>query len=234
MSRGTELARLRRELEALAQSPESEEGGVWGAPINPNDMTKLRCFIKGPTDTPFQGGIFEVAIVVPSEYPFRPPSCKFATRLWHPNVSSQTGAICLDILKDNWSPALTLKTTLLSLQALLSAPEPKDPQDAQVAAQYLKDYRGWCATAKFWTETYAMPKPPVAVAESPSASAGGRAGGGATAAGGSSGGGGGGGPYEEGVAQLVAMGFGRDAAVRALRAKGGSLELAIEALFAGK
>lgn len=86
---------------------------------------------------------------------------KFITRLWHPNVSSQTvracaelvarcfawhghlhpeptqGAICLDIIKKGpdsaWSPALTIKTALLSLQALLSAPEPNDPQDAEVA-----------------------------------------------------------------------------------------------------
>ena len=46
----------------------------------------------------------------------------------HPNISSQTGAICLDILKDEWSPALTLKTALLSLQALLASPAPDDPQ----------------------------------------------------------------------------------------------------------
>lgn len=53
----------------------------------------------------------------------------------HPNISSQNGAICLDILKDQWSPALTLKTALLSVQALLSAPQPDDPQDAVVAQQ---------------------------------------------------------------------------------------------------
>lgn len=50
-------------------------------------------------------------------------------------MSSANGAICLDILKDQWSPALTLKTALLSLQALLSTPEPDDPQDAVVAQQ---------------------------------------------------------------------------------------------------
>ena len=53
---------------------------------------------------------------------------RFRSRVWHPNVSSANGAICLDILKDQWSPALTLKTALLSLQALLASPEPNDPQ----------------------------------------------------------------------------------------------------------
>eukprot|EP01051_Picozoa_sp_SAG22_P014477 SAG22_NODE_1762_length_3631_cov_5.724129_3_plen_130_part_00 len=69
----------------------------------------------------------------------------------------QNGAICLDILKDNWSPALTIRTALLSLQALLSAPEPDDPQDAQVAGQYLNNREEYVATAKFWTECYAGP-----------------------------------------------------------------------------
>jgi len=63
-----------------------------------------------------------------NQYPFVPPIMRFRSRVWHPNVSSANGAICLDILKDQWSPALTLKTALLSLQALLASPEPNDPQ----------------------------------------------------------------------------------------------------------
>ena len=62
------------------------------------------------------------------QYPFVPPKMRFISKVYHPNVSSANGAICLDILKDQWSPALTLKTALLSLQALLSSPEPDDPQ----------------------------------------------------------------------------------------------------------
>ena len=84
--------------------------------------------LKGPDDTPYSGGIFTVDIVIPDQYPFAPPKVTFNTRVWHPNVSSQTGAICLDILKDQWSPAMTIRTVLLSLQALLCAPEPDDPQ----------------------------------------------------------------------------------------------------------
>ena len=64
---------------------------------------------------------------------------KFDTKIWHPNISSQTGAICLDTLKNEWTPALTIRTALISLQALLCAPEPDDPQDAEVARQYKND-----------------------------------------------------------------------------------------------
>jgi len=70
-------------------------------------------------------------------------------------VSSANGAICLDVLKDQWSPALTLKTALLSVQSLLASPEPKDPQDAVVARQYMGEHELFVRTAKQWTQQYA-------------------------------------------------------------------------------
>lgn len=82
---------------------------------------------------------------------------KFETKIWHPNISSQTGAICLDILKDQWSPALTIRTALLSLQALMCAPEPNDPQDAVVATQYKNDRKKFEHHAKEWVAKFANP-----------------------------------------------------------------------------
>merc|ERR1719391_748627 len=87
-------------------------------------MLHWTAVINGPPDSPYEGGSWKIDIEIPKNYPFEPPKMKFLTKVWHPNVSSQTGAICLDILKDEWSPALTIRTALLSLQALLSAPEP--------------------------------------------------------------------------------------------------------------
>ena len=128
---------------------------------------------------------------------------KFRTQIWHPNVSSQTGAICLDILKDQWSPALTIRTALLSLSALLAAPEPKDPQDAEVAKQYMSDYKGFAETAKYWTTMYAKEGPP-------------EAGGGAAAA-----------PPDANLTALLNMGFEAVSAKRALATAKGNLEAAI-------
>ena len=109
----------------------------------------------GPSDTPYQGGTFLVDIHITNSYPFEPPKMKFLTKVWHPNVSSQSGAICLDVLKDQWTPALTIKTALLSVQALLAAAEPDDPQDAVVAKMYVSNRAQFDAQAKEWTEKYA-------------------------------------------------------------------------------
>jgi ubiquitin-conjugating enzyme (huntingtin interacting protein 2) len=96
-----------------------------------------------------------VDIVIPPEYPYKPPRMRFDTKIWHPNISSQTGAICLDILKDEWSPALTIRTALISLQALLCAAEPDDPQDAQVAGQYKRNRPEFDRTARQWVAEFA-------------------------------------------------------------------------------
>ncbi|XP_051021218.1 ubiquitin-conjugating enzyme E2 K isoform X3 [Acomys russatus] len=80
---------------------------------------------------------------------------RFITKIWHPNISSVTGAICLDILKDQWAAAMTLRTVLLSLQALLAAAEPDDPQDAVVANQYKQNPEMFKQTARLWAHVYA-------------------------------------------------------------------------------
>lgn len=125
--------------------------------VRDNNVQRLLGFVPGPKDTPYDGGLYQIEINLPDQYPFVPPKMRFVTKVWHPNISSQSGAICLDILKDQWSPALTLKTALLSLQALLSSPQPDDPQDAVVAKQYLSEYDTYCKTAKYWTEAFANP-----------------------------------------------------------------------------
>ena len=123
-----------------------------------NNIRHWKGRIKGPIDTCYQGGIFVIDIIIPNEYPFKPPKMKFDTKIWHPNISSVTGAICLDILKNEWTPALTIRTALISLQALMCAPVPDDPQDAVVASQYLSDIKLFNATAKQWVEEYANPE----------------------------------------------------------------------------
>jgi ubiquitin-conjugating enzyme (huntingtin interacting protein 2) len=242
---GADLTRLRKEM--IDCGKDFEKSGVWAAPVG-DELTHLRGRIRGPIDTAYEGGLFEVDIVIPRGYPFEPPKMKFMTSIWHPNVSSQTGAICLDILKTQWSPALTIKTALLSLQALLSAPEPDDPQDAQVASQYKKDYKGWVKTAKHWTDTYAKGSDGAAKDGSRGAGGGGSSSSSSSSSSGDSSVGTlspsssspaapspakpSGPPADPRLQMLIDMGFDKARALSALQLKNGNVEAAVEYLFA--
>ncbi|KAJ5378685.1 hypothetical protein N7509_011804 [Penicillium cosmopolitanum] len=126
-----------------------------------DDVTHLRGSFPGPPGTPYEGGSYAVDVKIPTDYPFTPPVMKFETKVWHPNISSQTGAICLDTLSSAWSPVLTVKSALLSLQQLLSTPEPKDPQDAEVAKMMMRQPAEFARVARQWAVRYAgaPPKP---------------------------------------------------------------------------
>ncbi|CCD22274.1 E2 ubiquitin-conjugating protein UBC1 NDAI_0A01160 [Naumovozyma dairenensis CBS 421] len=144
--------RIMKELQAVKDDPTAKIGLEF---VNESDIHHLKGSFFGPPGTPYEGGQFIIDIEVPMEYPFKPPKMKFDTKVYHPNISSVTGAICLDILKNAWSPVITLKSALISLQALLQSPEPNDPQDAEVAQHYLKDRASFDKTAALWTKLYA-------------------------------------------------------------------------------
>lgn len=150
------MSRVKRIAKELEECRQDTQSGVSLELNNENDLTHLTGYFKGPPGTPYEGGLFQVDINIPNEYPFKPPQMKFLTKIYHPNISSVTGAICLDILKDAWTPILTLKNSLISLQSLLQSPEPNDPQDAEVAKQYLSNKEGFIATATNWTKIYAF------------------------------------------------------------------------------
>ena len=121
---------------------------------NESDYTKWEATIIGPDDTPYKGGIFHLDISIPSNYPFKPPSVTFKTRIYHPNINS-SGEICIDILKSNWSPALTLDKVLLSIVALLGNPNADDPLDAESAKLYKTNRLEYNNTAQEMTLKYA-------------------------------------------------------------------------------
>ncbi|CZS93877.1 probable ubiquitin--protein ligase [Rhynchosporium agropyri] len=146
--------RLRRVAKELADIQNDTDSNIFCQAVD-NDLSHLHASFPGPPDTPYEGGTYVVDIKIPNEYPFRPPIMKFQTRLWHPNVSSQTGAICLDTLGTAWSPVLTIKSALLSLQSLLSTPEPKDPQDAEVASMLMKNPEQFQKVAREWAVKHA-------------------------------------------------------------------------------
>ena len=85
--------RLTKELAEVGK--DDGTSGVKAVPVNPDNPRVLKGTIKGPQGTPYEGGVFQIDINIPKQYPFEPPKMKFHTKIWHPNISSQTGAICL-------------------------------------------------------------------------------------------------------------------------------------------
>ncbi|OZJ02434.1 hypothetical protein BZG36_04466 [Bifiguratus adelaidae] len=137
--------RIIKETERLMAEP------VPGISATPHD-DNLRYFdvvIAGPTQSPFEGKLLSslLELFLPDEYPMAPPKVRFLTKIYHPNID-KLGRICLDILKDKWSPALQIRTVLLSIQALLSAPNPDDPLANDVAQHWKENEKDAINTGK--------------------------------------------------------------------------------------
>merc|ERR1711865_547609 len=142
--------RIIKETARLLQEPPP---GVSATPYEDN-LRYFKVIIAGPQESPYQGGIFQLELFLPADYPMVPPKVRFLTRIYPPNID-KLGRICLDILRDKWSPALQIRTVLLSIQALMSAPNPDDPLANDVADHWKSDEAQAMHTARQWTEMHA-------------------------------------------------------------------------------
>lgn len=143
--------RILRELRDLETDPPSN---CSAGPIDGSNLFVWKAHIVGPEDSPYAGGLFELNIQFPTDYPFRPPAIVFSTRVYHPNINAQ-GGICLDILKDQWTPALSIGKVLLSISSLLTDANPRDPLVPEIARQYETNREAFNATAREWTLRHA-------------------------------------------------------------------------------
>ncbi|KAL4432762.1 hypothetical protein ABPG74_011583 [Tetrahymena malaccensis] len=132
---------------------------VPGIDVVPNKDNFRHFYVKiqGPDNTPYAGGVFSAELLLPEQYPMNPPKVIFCTKIYHPNIDN-LGRICLDILKDKWSPALQIRSVLLSIQALLSSPNPDDPLNNEAAEQWKNDEQNALKKAKEYTQKYASGK----------------------------------------------------------------------------
>jgi len=146
----SDIKRLTKELKDMQKD---DIPNLSAGPIN-NDLFEWEAVIMGPIGTPYEGGIFNLSISIPSNYPFKPPIVIFKTKIYHPNINS-AGNICLDILKTQWSPALTISKILLSICSLLSDPNPNDPLVPDIANLLKTNPELYSKTAKEWTAIYA-------------------------------------------------------------------------------
>jgi ubiquitin-conjugating enzyme E2 D len=150
MSNKRLMKRLKAEIKDLEENPVSN---CSASPIDDN-MTHWKATIFGPENTPYENGIFKLDIQFQADHPFRPPKITFITPIYHCNIN-KSGSICLDILKDQWSPALTISKVLLSLCSLLSEPNPDDPLEPEIAKLLKNNKKEHDSLAKEYTLQYA-------------------------------------------------------------------------------
>ena len=146
------LKRIQRELVEIENDPPAN---CSAGPENPSDLFRWEGAIFGPSDSPYAGGLFKLRILFPTDYPFKCPTVTFVTKIYHPNINP-TGLICIDILKDQWSPALTISKVLLCITSMLTDPNPRDPFVPEIADLYLRDRTQYEANAREYTLRYAM------------------------------------------------------------------------------
>lgn len=150
------IKRIRKELLTILSDPLPS---LSVSPVDDN-LQNWTATIKGPADTPYEGGVFRLHIMFPMEYPFKPPKITFRTKIYHPNIGSTAGVnfghISLDMLCFNWSPTYFMPKVLLAIISLLADPNADEPLEPEIARVYKNDINKFNDTAKQWTQQYTV------------------------------------------------------------------------------
>jgi ubiquitin-conjugating enzyme E2 D/E len=150
-----EFKKIHKNIKKNEKENKESEYRVWL--VNDN-MKHWKAKIRGPPDTPFEGGIYLLNLKFPDNYPFSPPKISFNTRMYHPNVSD-SGTICLDVLKNGkWSPAMRVDTALRSVISFLNDPNPSDPLTTSAATVYKKDRQEYDNNIRSYRDKYCCKK----------------------------------------------------------------------------
>ena len=147
------LGRIKNEKKDIENIAKTDPGIK--AHYKGEDYLKWYATIDAPDDSVYAGGKFKLQIKLPREYPFKPPRVTFITKIHHCNINS-SGEICLDVLKDSWSPALTIGKVLQSIRCLLTSPNPDDPLVPEIAREMRENQQMYYDNVRAFVEQFAM------------------------------------------------------------------------------
>lgn len=151
----TSIKRILRDYKDIQDHPYDNDS-ITVEPRSSSDYTGWQVTIIGQDSTVYENGIFFMNIDFPVDYPFKPPTVKFITKIYHPNIDDKTGGICLALLKDNWQPNVTIRQVINEIITLLYNPDIDNALRADVAQTYKNNIKQYEINAKEWTQKYAQ------------------------------------------------------------------------------
>lgn len=102
--------------------------------VKTKNLYKFTVLFNGPTESPYENGVWIICVTVDDEYPFKRPIVKFKTKIYHPNIDRESGAICMNVLHENWSPIYDMLNIFEQfLPQLLKYPNANDPLNMYAA-----------------------------------------------------------------------------------------------------
>ena len=101
------MKRLRKELEICRKSSYLTNFGITVELKDNSNLYEWNCTLIGGRYTPYEGGIFNLRIKFPYDYPKSHPSIFFITPIYHVNVSSKNGAVTFSTL-NCWNPNISM------------------------------------------------------------------------------------------------------------------------------
>lgn len=146
------ISRLMTEIRDLIRTPPE---GIEYVENEENSVSEIYATIAGPEETPFYGGRFRMKLVISDEYPSVPPRGFFLTKIFHPNVATN-GDICVNTLKRDWNPQVTIKHILQVIRCLLIIPFPESSLNDEAGKLFMESYEEYAARARIMTEVHAI------------------------------------------------------------------------------
>ncbi|KIX03228.1 uncharacterized protein Z518_06780 [Rhinocladiella mackenziei CBS 650.93] len=152
--------RITKELGELMTSPPA---GITVELVDESNLFQWKVTMEGPAGSPYASGNFNLSLTLPPNYPFKPPTVTFITKIYHPNISNDSppnsGIMCLGMLKDSeWKPSTKMSAVLEFARQLLKEPNPDDAVEAKIADQFRNDRAAYEKEAKEWVKRYASGK----------------------------------------------------------------------------
>ncbi|EWC47282.1 hypothetical protein DRE_03401 [Drechslerella stenobrocha 248] len=151
------MAAVKRITKELKEFNEKPAPGISAGPVSEEDLFKWNVILTAPASSPYAGGAFTLRLELPMEYPFKPPTLSFTTKIYHPNVSNdEKGSMCLGILRsESWKPSCKISQVLEMAAGLLNEPNVDDAVETGIADEYKNNYDQFAKTAREWTRKYA-------------------------------------------------------------------------------